>query len=89
MEIKITVKLDVGNMMNDWSDEEIAQCIFDEYINTVPHYHAVEALEGHLWKYGDAIERDEAKDHHQTWREITRPQKISYKIKKRVNDNNG
>ena len=88
MKVTLTIELDLPDEMQEWSDEELAQVLFDEYVNYVPAGHIYDACK---WSANAGKAEREGKSeleiigakhiatNAQQWYDITKDQRWSFK----------
>ena len=74
MKIKLEIELDVGNALDGKSDEEIAQILFDSYVNYTTVQHFGDTLQycslGKIGSDNPDMTYAQLYHYHQNWGEI-------------------
>lgn len=82
MKIELRIQLDMKDLLDGMSDDEISQLLFDEYTHYVHQCHSKDALE---WlckslKKPDDIGAKEIYLMHKTWSQLTNHPKVTIRV---------
>lgn len=73
MKIKLEIELDIPDECREYSDDELAQVVFDAYINYASRKHLSDVI---TWMASTSLSRHIHIRHHQLWADISSQAKV-------------